>query len=82
MRNQYKFYRERAGLTQAEAAARLKEIMPNRRALRSAIAQWENGYAKPIVDVLLPLAEVYGCTVDELLRWPKDDEKEVMKNEH
>jgi transcriptional regulator with XRE-family HTH domain len=68
MENRYRFYRERKGLTQTEAARRLAEFAPGRMALRASIAQWENGHAKPEIDMLIPLADVYGCTVDELLR--------------
>lgn len=35
---------------------------------QAAVSQWETGKTKPRVDTLLKLAELFGCTVDELLK--------------
>ena len=35
---------------------------------RSNVAKWEAGVHKPRADMLLTLAGVLGCTVDELLK--------------
>ena len=34
---------------------------------QSAVAMWENGAATPRVDRLIKIAEILGCSVDELL---------------
>jgi transcriptional regulator with XRE-family HTH domain len=77
--NRFKYHRKRAGLTQTEAARRLAAFAPGRAALRASIAQWENGYAKPEIDMLIPLADVYGCTVDELLREDREENDAFAK---
>lgn len=53
--------RENAGLTVAEAAKRLNVTM-------SAVCQWESGKTFPEARRLSQLADVYGVTVDDLLR--------------
>ena len=53
--------RVKAGLTQ-ESLSKILGIS------RSAVAMWETGKSKPRADMLLKLAEIFGCTVDELLR--------------
>lgn len=54
-------WREEKGLTQCELAELLEVD-------QTAISQWERGRAKPRADKLLRLAEILGCTVEELLR--------------
>lgn len=56
-----KSIREANGLTQEELANQLGVN-------RSAVAMWEAGKAMPRADKLLKLAELLGCTVDELLK--------------
>lgn len=51
--------RERAGLTQKEAA-RLFGLAP------SAVSQWDSGQTMPRAKLIPRVAEVYGCTVAEL----------------
>ncbi|MBQ7939495.1 MAG: helix-turn-helix transcriptional regulator [Clostridia bacterium] len=58
-----------AGITQEELAARMKVD-------RSTVTKWENGQSNPKVPVLLKLADILGCTVDELLR-PQAEEKQT-----
>ena len=53
--------RERAGMTQAQLAARLGVT-------QGAVSQWEKNVTSPRTAVLLQIADVLGCTVDELLR--------------
>lgn len=53
--------REQAGLTQAQLAERLSVT-------QGAVSQWEMGITSPRPAMLLRLADVLGCTVDELLR--------------
>lgn len=53
--------RERQGMAQSELAERLKVT-------QGAISQWETGKAKPRADMLIKLAGILNCTVDELLK--------------
>lgn len=53
--------RERADLTQTELAERLGVT-------QGAVSQWEHGLAHPSIRLLPKLADILGCTVDELLR--------------
>lgn len=52
--------RERTGLTQKEVAERLGID-------QSAVSLWENGKTSPRVSVLVKLAELYHCSLDDLL---------------
>ena len=58
-----------ADITQKEAAAALG-VHP------SAVAQWEIGKTSPRAALLPKIADLYGCTVDDLL---KPDEKNLKK---
>ena len=60
--------REKRSLTQTDVAKYLGVT-------QGAVSQWENGMAMPRVELLPKLAELLGCTVDELLR-PQAEEKE------
>ena len=53
--------REGRGLTQAEVA-KVMDVD------QSAVSQWETGKTAPRAALLVKLAELYCCTVDELLR--------------
>lgn len=61
MKNGIKNKRECLGLTQMELAQRIGVT-------QGAVTQWETGATKPSTDTLMKIAEVFGCTVDELLR--------------
>lgn len=63
--NRIKQYRESCGITQNQLADMLNVS-------QSTVAMWETGKALPRSRVLIRLAGVFGCTVDELLR---DDEE-------
>lgn len=63
-----KAIRCRAGMTQAELANRIGK-RPN------TITQWELGTRQPKADLLPKLADVLGCTVDELLRAPSEQKE-------
>jgi len=39
-------------------------------ATRAAVAKWESGKITPSPKVLIRIADFYGCTVDELIRYP------------
>lgn len=53
--------RKNAGLTQNEVAERLDVD-------QSAISLWETGRTQPRAALLVKLADLYLCTVDELLK--------------
>ena len=59
--NNIKKFRELRNISQADLARQLTLS-------QQAIAKWETGEASPRADKLLKLAEILGCTVDELLR--------------
>lgn len=59
--------RKRAGLTQREVANRLGIN-------QSTVVLWEKGRTFPTSPKLPKLAELYGCTVDELLECEKERE--------
>ena len=53
--------RKKAGLTQFEVAEKVGVD-------QSAVSFWENGKYLPRASILMKLAKLYHCTVDELLR--------------
>ena len=52
--------RKEKGMTQAELAAKLGVT-------NKAVSKWETGEAMPETSLLLPISEIFGVTVDELL---------------
>lgn len=56
-----KKHREAAGMSQQELAEKMKVT-------QSAVAKWENGETRPRVDKLAEMAELFGCSMDELMR--------------
>ena len=56
-----KTLRKSVGLTQEQLAEQLK-------VKRSTVAMWETGQNTPPTKYLVELADVFGCSVDELLR--------------
>ena len=58
-------YRKRSGLTQARLAEQLNYS-------DKAVSKWERGESVPDVLTLVQLAELFGTTVDELLRDPNE----------
>ena len=55
-------------LTQAELAKRLGVY-------QGAVSQWESGMTNPKLDKLKAMAELFGCTLDELLREDGQDDQ-------
>lgn len=53
--------REKSGMSQQTLADALNIT-------QGAISQWEKGDSTPRADKLVQLAQILGCTVDELLR--------------
>lgn len=58
--NKIREYRKQQKWTQEELAKRLGVE-------RSAVAKWESGKSQPQAARLVALAEIFGCTVDEIL---------------
>ena len=59
--NRFKAYRISAGLTQKDVADALGIS-------QVSVWQWENDDSMPRADKLPAIAELYGCTVDDLIR--------------
>lgn len=57
--------RKNAGLSQEELAARLQ-------IRQTTVSMWETGRTLPRAGILIQLAKLFNCTVDDLLR--KEDE--------
>lgn len=68
--------RKQMGLTQAQLAERLHVT-------DKAVSKWERGLSYPDVTLLEPLADVFGISIDRLLRcqMPADDREELMAEE-
>lgn len=62
----YKSARKRAGLTMAKASELIGVT-------QACISLWETGKTEPRTRTLRKTAEVYGCTVDDLLTKDGDD---------
>lgn len=73
--NQFKRLRLACKRTQQEVASALC-VTPG------AVYQWESDMTRPTAGLLLRLATLYGCTVDELLRGGEAEGKEVIENVH
>ena len=58
--NRIQEYRKQKKWTQEDLARRLGVE-------RSAVAKWESGKSQPQAARLIALAEIFGCTVDEIL---------------
>jgi len=71
MEKKLKEVRERAGLTQEQVA---QAVMVS----RQTISNWENGRSLPDIISIIKLSDLYGISVDELL---KDDQKMQKKIE-
>lgn len=59
--NNLKLYRKESGLTQEQVAEKLNVS-------RQAVAKWENGDTLPDIENCIALADLYGTTVDILVR--------------
>ncbi len=62
--------RKEHGMTQAALAEKLGVT-------NKAVSKWETGEAMPETDLLVPLAEIFGVTVDELLRGGRSGESDA-----
>ena len=59
--NSFKARREKSGLKQNYVSDKLDIA-------QSTISMWETGKSKPRLNILIKLAELYNCSVDELLK--------------
>lgn len=58
--------RQEKGLSQVQLALSLN-------VKQSTVAMWESGKSLPRIELLIKLADIFGCTIDELVR---GDERE------
>lgn len=58
--NQIRHYRELAMLTQDDLAKKLKTSL-------HSVWRWENNKVEPRASELSQMAEIFGCSIDELL---------------
>ena len=56
-----KKHREAAGMSQQELADKVG-------VKRSAVAMWETGKAMPRADKLAEMAQLFGCSIEELMK--------------
>ena len=59
--NKLKIYRKKSGLTQEEVAEKLGVS-------RQAVAKWERGESQPDIESCIALADIFGTTLDLLVR--------------
>ena len=67
--------RKQKGYTQISLAERLNYS-------DKAISKWEKGTSLPSIDVLLDLANLYGVTLDYLVKEGDSKEKKLLKNDN
>lgn len=65
----FKRCREDMGLTQTEAAEKLNVS-------QSTVSMWETGSNLPRVEKLREIAGLYNCTVDDLLKEEREEQKD------
>lgn len=49
---------------------------------RQAVSKWENGTSEPSMSNLIALTNVYGTTVEELLRQVKSDKDDAQNKKN
>lgn len=67
-------YRKKMNLSQEELAAKIGVS-------RQAVSKWERAEASPDTDNLILLADIYGVSLDELLKGEKETESETQSEE-
>lgn len=72
--NQIKERRQRLGLSQEELAQRLYVT-------RVTVSHWETGRTLPDVQSMLLLANLFGATIDEMVRGDVDEMREMVEKE-
>lgn len=63
------YYRKQSGLSQLELAHKLNYSNKN-------ISKWENGETTPNIFVLKNIADLYGITIDDLLKQPNETDRQ------
>ena len=67
--------RKQKGYTQISLAEKLNYS-------DKAISKWENGSSLPPIDILLELANLYGVTLDYLVKDSSQKDKKLLKNDN
>ncbi|MCZ8518213.1 MULTISPECIES: helix-turn-helix domain-containing protein [Paenibacillus] len=65
--------RKKMGWSQEELAAKLFVS-------RQSISKWENGQNYPSIEIIINLSDLFGVTIDELLRSDEELTKKVIKD--
>lgn len=65
--------REKRGWSQIDLAEKIHVS-------RQSVSKWETGKNYPNIEVIIDLSDLFGITVDELLRSDKDLEKKVIRD--
>ena len=68
-------YRKKMNLSQEELASRIGVS-------RQAVSKWERAEASPDTDNLILLADIYGVSLDELLKGEKENETQSEEPEN
>ena len=70
------------GIRNARVKSGLKvdEVASHMGVTEGAVYQWETGFSNPDIDKLPKLAQLFGCSVDELLREPETQEADSDGN--
>lgn len=66
--------RKQSGFTQEQIAEKLNVT-------RSAVARWETGKGIPDISNLIVISEVYGISLDELIKGDKQIENKIIADE-
>ncbi len=65
--------REKRGWTQADLADKLHVS-------RQSVSKWETGKNYPSIEVIIALSDLFGITIDEMLRSDNDLKEKVIKD--
>ncbi|MGG4033974.1 helix-turn-helix transcriptional regulator [Paenibacillus cisolokensis] len=68
-----KMERKKKGWSQEELAAKLFVS-------RQSVSKWENGQNYPSIEVIINLSDLFGVTIDELLRSDEELTKKVIRD--
>ena len=71
----FKRYRKRVGMTQEEVA-RMLMVTPQ------AVSKWETGGGTPDISLLVPIAELFGISTDELLGYANTEQLSVLDEQY
>lgn len=71
----FKKYRKRVGMTQEEVA-RMLMVTPQ------AVSKWETGGGTPDISLLVPIAELFGISTDELLGYANTEQLSALDEQY